>query len=306
MKDSGIGIFLGILSGFLYGCTPILIVATMTNGTVTGPACLLLRYLLTSVLLLPASIRAEKRRKTTRKQKMEIIVSGVLMSGTAVALYSSYRWLTAGIGMAITYLYPLFVLFGGRVFFRYKVSVRVVFASALSLASVFFLVSFDASTVATGAWKGVLLAIVSAVIYALFLLWNDERQLGEVSAVVFTEIMTVSCTGCLFLFNLATGQLALSLAPNDWLRIFAAGIIGPCATATQIMAIRRVGAMYTSILATLELVICCLGSALILHEPFSVNTILGTALIIAATILVTVDSASRQQLNHTQRRELKE
>lgn len=294
-KNSTKGIIMGVLSGVFYGCTPILIVGTTAGGGITGPGCLMLRYFLTSIFLLPFAVRSYKREPINRKTALQVVVAGLLMACTASALYISYRWLTAGIGMAITYLYPVLVLLGGRIFFKRAASRSMVLAVIMCLLAVVFLASFDEEALAAGAWKGVILTIGSAVAYAAFLMWNDEKKLGRVSTILFTEIMTASCGFFIFLYNLGIGGLHYRLTLIDWLRIAAVGVIGPLASGTQIVAIKHVGAMYTSILATLELVICCLGSALILHEPFGVKAAIGTVLMIVATILVTVDSGRKHE-----------
>lgn len=74
------------------------------------------------------------------------------------------------------------------------------------------------------------------------------------------------------------------------IRFVVVGLVGALAVATQLMAVKQIGAMYTSVLGTLELVVCCLGSAIVLKEKFRVESIVGTGLILIAVILVTTYS----------------
>ena len=190
--------------------------------------------------------------------------------------------------MAISYLYPLVVLQVGIWVYHKKTSKRMI------VSEIFFLVGMvllcDVSILPEGAWTGVLFALVSALAYAAFLLWEERRNLGVVHPIIFTEILSVTCACCLACFNLATNQFYAKLTAAAMFHFVVVGLVGALAVATQLMAVKRIGAMYTSVLGTLELVVCCLGSAIVLKEKFSAESIVGTGLILIAVILVTTYS----------------
>lgn len=184
----------------------------------------------------------------------------------AGCLYTSYRWLPAGTGMAISYLYPLVIVLAGRWWSHKRYSGWVRAAEGLFLAGMLLL--SDVSALPEGAGAGLVFALLSALSYAGLLLWEERRNLGEVHPIVFTELLSVTCALCMGGFNLAAGPFFLRL--------------------TFSAAVKRIGAMNTSLLGTLELVVCCLGSAVVLREPFRWKSLGGTVLILAAVILVTV------------------
>ena len=67
------------------------------------------------------------------------------------------------------------------------------------------------------------------------------------------------------------------------------GFVGIGAILTQILAIKYVGSVRTSILGTLEPIVCTIGSALVLRDAISFRTILGGILVLAAVIIVTLN-----------------
>ena len=71
------------------------------------------------------------------------------------------------------------------------------------------------------------------------------------------------------------------------------GLISVLAILTQILAVRQAGSVVTSILSTLEPIVCAIGSALVLREAISARTVLGTALVLAAVILVTLQGRGK-------------
>lgn len=204
----------------------------------------------------------------------------------AGCLYTSYRWLPAGTGMAISYLYPLVIVLAGRWWSHKRYSGWVRAAEGLFLAGMLLL--SDVSALPEGAGAGLVFALLSALSYAGLLLWEERRNLGEVHPIVFTELLSVTCALCMGGFNLAAGPFFLRLTFSAAVRFLLVGVVGALATATQLAAVKRIGAMNTSLLGTLELVVCCLGSAVVLREPFRWKSLGGTVLILAAVILVTV------------------
>ena len=276
--------FLAISSGVLYGAAPIMVLDIVDRGITTSTGCLMLRYGAASLILLPGALRAGKR--PSGAQLLGTAAAGLLMALTAVCLYTSYLWLPAGTGMAISYLYPLVIVLAGRWWSRKRYSGWVRAAEGLFLAGMLLL--SDVSALPEGAGAGLVFALLSALSYAGLLLWEERRNLGEVHPIVFTELLSASSALCMGGFNLAAGPFFLRLTFSAAVRFLLVGVVGALATATQLAAVKRIGAMNTSLLGTLELVVCCLGSAVVLREPFRWKSLGGTVLILAAVILVTL------------------
>jgi len=290
--------FWAILSGVLYGAAPVMILDIAAQGAATSSGCLMLRYGTTSILLLPFALHYGKGRRLCRRQLWEAAAAGVLMALTVSCVYTSYRWLPAGTGMAISYLYPLLIVQARRWLDHKKPGGFIAAAEGLFLAGM--LLICDISLLPRGAWLGVGFALLSAFSYAGMLLWEEKRNLGTIHPIIFTELLSVTCTCCLGCFNLATGQFWFVPSVSALLRFVLVGAVGAMATATQLVAVKDCGAMCASLLGTLELVVCCLGSSLVLREAFNLRTITGTALVLIAVILVTVQDNRRMEAKETE------
>ena len=284
MKHNIKGYFLAIISGVLYGAAPIMVLDIVDRGITTSTGCLMMRYAATSLILLPVALRAGKG--LSKPHFLGTVAAGLLMAATAASLYTSYRWLPAGTGMAISYLYPLVVGQAGR--WLYRITYNGWIRAAEGLFLVGMLLLSDISVLPEGAGMGLVFALASALSYAGLLLWEERRDLGAIHPIVFTELLSITCAVCMGCFNLTVGPFFLRLTASAAVRFAMVGVVGALATATQLAAVKQVGAMTTSLLGTLELVVCCLGSAVLLRDPFTWKSIAGTILILAAVILVTV------------------
>ncbi len=285
MEKSFDGYLYAILSGFFYGVIPILVVSIAKNEIATNAGSIMIRYAITSVMLLPFALRLNKIKRVELEQVFEIIVAGIAMAVTAIGMYTSYYWLPAGIGMAISYLYPLLILPANAFLYHKKLTTKIVAVEIIAFIGILLLC--DYTILPTGAWKGMIFALLSALGYAAYILWQEKRNLGRIHPIVYTEILSITCACWLACFNLATGQFYIKISVQGLLLFAILGVVGALATATQFIAVKRIGSIFTSILGTLELVVCCLGSAFVLEEPFSTRSISGMGMILGTVIILT-------------------
>ena len=95
----------------------------------------------------------------------------------------------------------------------------------------------------------------------------------------------------MFIYNLISDQLDIKFSAKVAVILLLVGFVGIGAILTQILAIKYVGSVRTSILGTLEPIVCTIGSALVLHDAISFRTILGGVLVLVAVILVTLNNS---------------
>ena len=103
--------------------------------------------------------------------------------------------------------------------------------------------------------------------------------------------MSLFDTGDMFIYNLISDQLDIKFSAKVAVILLLVGFVGIGAILTQILAIKYVGSVRTSILGTLEPIVCTIGSALVLHDAISFRTILGGVLVLVAVILVTLNNS---------------
>ncbi len=291
------GCFLMILSGFFYGLAPVLILKVSRTGASSYTGGLMIRYTVTTLLLLPFAIRSACRRPMPYRQLGQTVLSGVLTACTAASLYTSYRWLPGGVGMAVSYLYPLFVLLLGAAIYHRRITAYAWLVEAMALVGIGLMCDLEALQL--GAWKGVAFAVLSALSFAAYIMWGEAKRLSKLDPIVYTGIVTGTAALGVALFNLLTGQFRVSLSPDSLFWFLLVGIDGALAVATQITSLRYIDSATASVLGTLELVVCCVGSALYLKEPFPLRSAAGAALLVLAVVLFSLrDQGGTMQGKH--------
>jgi DME family drug/metabolite transporter len=133
---------------------------------------------------------------------------------------------------------------------------------------------------------GVLLALSSALIYAIYIPTIDYLGRGLTPAVTATYASggaAIILTG----MAVATGGLALHFAPMGWVAI---ALLAVLCTVLAFLAFLRglatIGPVRTAIVSTVEPFWAALLGSLVLNQPIGGRTLVGGMLIAAAVILL--------------------
>ena len=295
MKLSGKGLFFAISAGIFFGVIPILILGVTRNGSASSAFCIMIRMAGGSVLLLPSTFTRFCSRPISKKIVRDIFIGSAFMSCTSILLYAAYEYIPSGIGITLHYTYPLVIMLVNVLLFHVHFSPATKAAMVISLLGVILLC--DNSILSPGSWIGILLALCSCLTFTIYLLWLERRHLGNVDPLIFAQLLTAFNTVFLLGYVLVTDQLYVKLSLGVLIPLACTGVIAVLAVTTQALAIKYTGSVYTSILGTLEPIICTLGSALVLHDKVSFRTLSGSALILFSVIVVTLDHGKRKHLH---------
>ena len=286
MKASAKGYVSALLSGALFGVIPILILNISRNGSVSNSFCIMARSFIAGVALLPVAFSRIKKHPLAKKELWNIVFSALAMASTSILLFTSYQYIPSGVGVTLHYTYPMVVLVLSAIIFHAHIGKKTVMAMLVSLVGIVLLC--DASAMEGNALVGVLLALCSSLTFATYLLWNERRGLAMLDSIVFVSFMSLFDTGYLFMYNLVSDQLTIKASAEVTLILLLVGFTGMGAILTQILAIKYVGSVHTSILGTLEPIVCTIGSSLVLHDAINFRTVLGGILVLAAVIIITL------------------
>lgn len=286
------GSLAALLCGFIYGIIPLIILGVSRAGDVPGTVCSMYRLLFAGVFTLPFALIKLKKRPLRAKCIFNISLIGIAGGVTALFLYEGFARLPAGIGMAVHYTYPLLTLFIAVAVFRQKVSRAALPGALLVLLGVTLLC--DKSVLPERPVAGLVLAFLSAVCCSIYYAMIEHLDTGDCDKIVFTSVMDLASAVCLFFYNAAAGTLTVSFTLSQWGFLLLAGLFMVVAVMMVAVAVRNVGTVTTTVMSTLEPIICTLGSALILKDPVSTRSLFGAALILSAVILVTLKQDKRE------------
>lgn len=287
------GYLLAIASGAFYGIISVIILFISRSGSVPSLFSMMVRMFLAGIFLLPFSVRRLRTHRPTLQFLLKMIPAGVFLTSASILIYTALDTLPASIGIALHYTYPLVVMLLSVALFRTRVTPQSVTAVVLSLAGIVLLCDND--VLPEHAELSVCIALLSAVAFGVYYLWVERKKLGEMDAVLFTMLLSFLDSFLLALYNGAKGKLIVPVNAGVVGVLAAAGLFAMLAVLTQTMAIQRIGSVMTSILGTLQPIVCTLGSALVLREPVSVRSLFGSALVLGAVVIVTLGGKKTEE-----------
>lgn len=196
--------------------------------------------------------------------------------------FAGLAYISASLERLILYLNPTLVLLLGLVLYRRRISAPQIMGMAISYSGVVLVFGHEITLLGPDAAWGALLVFLSAVSYALYLVYSGEmvKRLGALRLVGLAT--TVACLFCLLQFVLLRPLSAAAVAPEViWLSVLNATLCTAAPVLMVMMAIERIGASLAAQTGMVGPMSTILMGVLILGEPFTAWVAAGTVLVIA-------------------------
>ena len=233
---------------------------------------------------------AVKRQKidfsAIRRNWRPLLIAGVLLGLNWVTLFEAYRYTTVAVATLCTYLNPIIIVFGAAILMHEQLTARKLLCIAVALIGMVFVSGVaDSGLPDAGEAKGILLGLLTAVLYGCIVLSN--KQLRDISAYDRTLVQLFITTLVLIPYCILHGDFVGRQITGGQLALLL--ILGVVHTGDAnslyfgSMAYRP--AQTLAILSYLDPVTAVLLSALVLHEPLSGFEILGAVCILGAAVV---------------------
>ncbi len=294
MNQKTKGYILGAIAAATYGMNPLFALPLYKDG-MNPESVLFFRYLM-ALPILATMIHARGRSfRINRKETLTLIVMGLLVAVSSLTLFQSYNFMEAGIASTILFVYPIMVAVIMALVFKEKISPQTVFCMLTALGGIALLYKgTDGSTLSL---TGTVLALTSALTYAIYIVGVNQRTLKNTATLTVTFYVLLFGVS-LFIVRLLTG-VELTL-PSRWymwanllaLAVFPTAISFLCTTS----AIQYIGSTPTAILGALEPVTAIIFGITIFGERMSVREGVGIVLILLAVTLVIAGGSITTQM----------
>ena len=257
MTDSVKGYILGVIAAASYGTNPLFALPLLGAG-IDAYSVLFLRYFFAIPILALMMVARGRGFGLRRSQVLPLIVFGLMMAFSSLALYVSYAYIGAAIASTL-----LFV----------------------ATAGIGLLYRGDDGAVLNP--YGLLLVFLSALSYAIYLVAVNKGQMKEIPTLKLTLYVIVFGL-FLFAFRFQPATFAvLNARPLLWLSalsmaLFPTALSLLCTSA----AIQKVGSTPVAILGAMEPVTAVAIAILIFNEPLSLRLALGMLLVILSVTLI--------------------
>lgn len=284
MQKKHTGFLAVIISGIVFGCMPLLAKIVYQNG---GNAINLVfwRFFI-SILPLYFILKRNKNislRLTKREIKQVILLGSIGYAGTAVLIFLSYNYITTGMATVLHFVYPILVILACILFYKEKIN-RAKIISVI-LCSLGILMLYDGND--SGSLLGIILAFLSGVTYAFYVIYIDKSGLKFVNPIKLTFYLSIVGALIMFVFSIATGQFTMDMTPMAWIfTTILSLVISLGAVSLLSVGIKLIGAQSASILSTLEPITSVIIGVLVFGEELGIRGLLACLLIMLSVVVV--------------------
>ena len=278
------GYILGAVAAATYGMNPLFALPLYKAG-MNPDSVLFFRYLFAIPVLGMMIVARGRSFKLKRKEVLPLIIMGLLVALSSLALFQSYNYMDVGIASTLLFVYPLLVALIMWIAFKEKLTLPTVLCILLALGGIGLLYkSGDGSTLNL---TGIILVMISALSYAIYIVGVNQSTLKNLATLSLTFYVLLFGL-VLFLVRVDFGQ-SLRVAETWYLwgnlialAIFPTAISFLCTT----QAIQYIGSTPTAILGALEPLTAVFFGVVVFGESLTLRLSCGMLMIILAVTLI--------------------
>lgn len=290
-NKSVLGFILVIASAIIFGCMPLITRFIYAEG-VNSFSLVFLRNLLSLPMLALAAKASGGKLKINFKALPSIgWIAAMGCCITPMLLYTSYNDINTGMATVFHFIYPAVVMVLSLLFLKSKFKLSNIIILIICIAGICMFYTPGAEARSMGS----VLALLSGVTYAIYIVGLTGFRYKEIAGFVFTFYGAAFCSILSFVICICSGQLSLPTSPKGWILctlfalIFNVGAVVLFQRGTTI-----IGGEKASILSTFEPITGIVVGIAFLNENGGINTIIGTILVVAASVLITVFDMKRK------------
>ena len=280
-----LGYFYAMASAVIHGCMPIMAKYIYADGV--SPLSLV--FFQTFFALPSLALLAFRQQKTLKAPLRIVLPLGLLaLFGCVLApmlLFSSYNFLASGTATVFHFVYPSLVLLLGFIFLKKK----IVIGTLVSVVLCFFGIALFYDPAESINLTGAALALASGLAFAIYVLLLPRFKSDNISGFLFSFYIALFSSVIMFVICLVTKQFTLPAT----LKGFGLCLLFAMSVTTGGVVLFQQGAFIiggekAAILGALEPITSVIIGILVFKESLKANTLIGSALVIAATIIIAV------------------
>lgn len=281
------GYIYGIIASATYGMLPLFTLPLYGAG-MDPFSVLFFRYLI-AVCIFVVMLKSRGGDFSLEKRDVRVLaLLGIIFTTTSISLFSSYKYMDSGVASTLLFVYPVMVAAIMAIFFRERVGLGTLLCMAVSLAGIVLLYDKGESDAALSA-KGILLVMISALAYAIYIVLINKSNVNRLGSVKLNFYMILFGAMIFAVLLCIRGEITAPTADKWYLWGCLVGL-GLLPTAFSLIcttkAVQHIGSTPTAILGAMEPVTAIFFGITIFGEEISGREWLGIILIIAAVSVV--------------------
>ncbi|WP_459129502.1 DMT family transporter [Guggenheimella bovis] len=277
-----LGYIEALISAITFGTLPF-ITKTLLDLGISSTTAITIRMLMGLPIFFLLQKFVNKKSLTLTKDEFRIsLLCSFFLSITTLLLFLSYEYISTGSATSIHFLYPVIIFIFTQISLKERPSTLETLAILFSIVGVFLINDFSQAL----SLEGIILALSSAITYALYSLFLERAQ--RIGIKDFRLAFYLNIFGSLFIYLIGfviKSPVTLCFPAIGWLYLSISTILVAILAGLLFQqAIHHIGAKRTAILSTFEPITSLVLGYFLLKENVTILQILGCAFILIATI----------------------
>ncbi len=274
-----------ILSALIFGLMPLMAKFIYEDG-VNPITLVFLRNIVSVPMLAILAFFSGSTVKIDAKAFPKISFIAIMgCSVTPLLLFSSYNHIPSGTATVFHFIYPAVVVLGEFIFLKNKIKYGHIISVILCVMGIALFYNPENKINLAGS----LFALLSGITYAIYVLSLSSFKYKKQSVFTFSFYVAAICSFVMLCVCAITKQFSFPQSFSGWaLTILFAFSLNVGAVVLFQKGTFLIGGSRASILSTFEPITSVIAGALIFREGINIFTVVGTILVIAASILISL------------------
>ncbi len=280
------GYLFAAIAAASYGTNPIFAIPLYREG-ISVPSVLFMRYAMAvAIMFFVTMIKSPKAFVIKPKYVGLLAFMGILMVLSSIALFESYKYLSAGIASTLLFFYPVMVAVIMAIFYKERLTKKSWACLVTAFLGVVILSKNDDGGFIS--LLGLTLVMLSSLSYAIYLVYINRGPMKKINTSTITFYVILGGFLVMIPYCLLDGGLMLPKTTPAWINAIGLGFFPTVISLIfTSRAIALIGSTETAIFGALEPLTAVILGILILGETLTITPAIGMILIfVSVTVLM--------------------
>ncbi len=280
------GYLFAAIAAASYGTNPIFAIPLYREG-ISVTSVLFMRYAMAVAIMFVATmIKSPKAFVIKPKYVGLLAFMGILMVLSSIALFESYKYLSAGIASTLLFFYPVMVAVIMAIFYKERLTKKSWACLVTAFLGVVILSKNDDGGFIS--LLGLTLVMLSSLSYAIYLVYINRGPMKKINTSTITFYVILGGFLVMIPYCLLDGGLMLPKTTSAWINAIGLGFFPTVISLIfTSRAIALIGSTETAIFGALEPLTAVILGILILGETLTITPAIGMILIfVSVTVLM--------------------
>lgn len=280
------GYLFAAIAAASYGTNPIFAIPLYREG-ISVTSVLFMRYAMAVAIMFVATmIKSPKAFVIKPKYVGLLAFMGILMVLSSIALFESYKYLSAGIASTLLFFYPVMVAVIMAIFYKERLTKKSWACLVTAFLGVVILSKNDDGGFIS--LLGLTLVMLSSLSYAIYLVYINRGPMKKINTSTITFYVILGGFLVMIPYCLLDDGLMLPKTTPAWINAIGLGFFPTVISLIfTSRAIALIGSTETAIFGALEPLTAVILGILILGETLTITPAIGMILIfVSVTVLM--------------------